>query len=225
MPGAWVFPGGVVDPQDGDFADDHISSDSVSDWAVAALRELIEETGVWITTEGTFFFPLVEDALEAVAQSPYELDVDQLIYFSNWITPTVFPIRFDTRFFLAIDTDHVEATFNSDELVDVAWVSPLEALRKEDSGEWDVAFPTRKTLELVASAGSAAALAQRLRSLVIVPPIQPRLHVGGSEARILMPDDPNFAAAGPEQSDPGILDRLASVVSHGGHVPAELKRR
>jgi hypothetical protein len=151
--------------------------------------------------------------------------VDQLIYFSNWITPTVFPIRFDTRFFLAIDTDHVEATFNSDELIDVVWVSPLEALRKEHRGEWDVAFPTRKTLELVASAGSAAALAQRLRSLVIVPPIQPRLHVGGSEARILMPDDPNFAAAGPEQSDPGILDRLATVVSHGGHVPAELKRR
>ena len=154
-----------------------------------------------------------------------ELGIDRLTYFSNWITPSVFPIRFDTRFFLAIETDEVDVTFNEQELIGVEWVPPLEALDREGRGEWDVAFPTRKTLELLGSASSTAALVDMLESLAPVPPIEPRLAVGEDNARILMPDDPDFEAAGPSQQDPTILERLSDVVSDGGRVPAEFKRR
>lgn len=225
MPGAWVFPGGVVDPEDSVFAAAKGSADPDAAWRIAALRELIEETGVWITPDATLSFPLPEDALEAVSESDHELGIDRLIYFANWITPTVFPIRFDTRFYLAIDADGVEATFNKEELIDAVWVSPSEAIERESAGAWDVAFPTRKTLELVASESSATAVERMLRSLEIIPPIEPRLHVGDADAHILMPDDPGFAAAASEQNDPTILDRLARVVSLDGDVPAELKRR
>jgi recombination protein RecT len=225
MPGAWVFPGGVVDPEDAVFAAAMGLIDPDSAWRVAALRELIEETGVWITQDATLSFPLPEDALQAVSESDHELGLDKLIYFANWITPTVFPIRFDTRFYLAIDADGVEATFNSDELIDGVWVSPSEALARESAGTWDVAFPTRKTLELIAYESSAPAVERMLRSLEIVPPIEPRLHVGDAAAHILMPDDPGFAEAASEQNDPTILARLARVVALDGHVPAELKRR
>ncbi|MEN8239024.1 MAG: NUDIX hydrolase [Actinomycetota bacterium] len=224
MPGAWVFPGGVVDDADASYAVE-LGFDVSADWEVAALRELVEETGVWVTTEGTFSFPLVDDVLDALASSSYDLGVSRLTYFSNWITPSVFPIRFDTRFFLAVESGEVDATFNAEELIGVDWTTPLEALERERRGEWDVAFPTRKTLELLGAASSVASLVDMLESLAPVPPIEPRLHVGSDDAKILMPDDPEFEAAGPSQSDPTILDRLGDVIAHGGHVPAEFKRR
>ena len=224
MPGAWVFPGGVVDDEDAAYAVDRGFAAS-ADWEIAALRELAEETGVWVTTEGTFSFPLVDDVLTALASSPYELDINHLTYFSNWITPSVFPIRFDTRFYLAIEAGEVDATFNSEELIDIDWVAPSEALARESREMWDVAFPTRKTLELLGAASSVLSLVDMLEALAPVPPIEPRLAVGEDNAQILMPDDPDFDAAGPSQSDPTILDRLGSVVAHGGRVPAEFKRR
>lgn len=224
MPGAWVFPGGVVDDEDALYAAESGFGPS-ADWEVAALRELVEETGIWVTTDGTRSIPIVDDVLGVIGESPHGLGIDRLTYFSNWITPSVFPIRFDTRFFLAIETNDVDVTFNDQELIGVEWVSPLEALGREDRGEWDVAFPTRKTLELLGSASSTAALVDMLESLAPVPPIEPRLAVGEDDARILMPGDPAFEAAGPSQRDPTILERLSSVVSHGGRVPAEFKRR
>ncbi len=224
MPGVWVFPGGVVDEEAATYAVERGLATS-ADWEVAALRELVEETGVWVTTEGTFSFPLVDDVLAALTSSPYELGIDHLTYFSNWITPSVFPIRFDTRFFLAVEAGEVDATFNDEELIGVDWISPLEALQREDRGEWDVAFPTRKILELLGATSSVAALVDMLETLAPVPPIEPRLHVGQDNAKILMPDDPDFDAAEPSQSDPTILDRLGTVIAHGGRVPAEFKRR
>jgi 8-oxo-dGTP pyrophosphatase MutT (NUDIX family) len=224
MPGAWVFPGGVVDDDDATYAVGRGFTES-ADWEVAALRELAEETGVWVTTDGTFSFPLVDDVLASSTSSPFQLDIDHLLYFSNWITPSVFPIRFDTRFFLAVEIGEVDAVFNAEELIDVDWVAPSEALSREVRGEWDVAFPTRKTLELLGAASSAASLVDMLAAAAPVPPIEPRLYVGDDTASILLPDDPGFDAAGPYQSDPTILDRLGSVVAHGGRVPAEFKRR
>ena len=55
MPGAWVFPGGVVD--DDDWSPDAAAAlDGVGDaaelgWLAAAVRETVEETGVWLADE------------------------------------------------------------------------------------------------------------------------------------------------------------------------------
>lgn len=223
MPGVWVFPGGAVDPQDADAPTSMGGNAGDSDWKVAALRELIEETGLWLTTTGTVSVPLTEEAFGAVEASEHTLDQDALIYFSNWITPEMFPIRFDTRFFLAVVSSDAEAVVDGDELIDLDWVSPLEALRREEAENWGLAFPTRRTLHLLGSEPTAALLADRLRSLDVVPPIQPRLLVGDDEAQLLMPDDEGFEAAGPSQHDPTILQRLSVVIAQGGRVPAELR--
>ncbi len=225
MPGVWVFPGGAVDDADANAPASFGPSEEGADWYVAALRELIEETGIWLTTEGARSMPLEADVFSAVESSRFRLDQNRLIYFSNWITPSAFPIRFDTRFFLAIDDGDVEATYNGGELIGLSWISPLDALARHREGVWDIAFPTRKILELLATQTSTDVLADELRSLKIVTSIEPRLHVGESEAGILLPDDPGFAAAGPQQSDPTILDRLARVVERGGSVPVEFKKR
>ncbi|RLE13029.1 MAG: hypothetical protein DRJ28_08085 [Actinobacteria bacterium] len=223
MPGVWVFPGGAVDQEDADAPSSFGGNAGDSDWKVAALRELIEETGLWLTTTGTVSAPLAEDAFAAVEASAHTLDQSALIYFSNWITPEVFPIRFDTRFFLAVVSSRAEPAVDGDELIDLEWISPFEALRREEADEWVIPFPTRKTLQLLAAEPTTAALADRLRSLESVPSIEPRLYVGDGEAGILMPDEEGFEEAGPAQDDPTILERLSVVVSSGGRVPAEFR--
>lgn len=224
MPGVWVFPGGAVD--EADATPQPVSSSSlVDDWRVAALREIAEETGIWLTTAGTVEHGATEEALHEVAEAGATLDADRLIYFANWITPKVFPIRFDTRFFLAeVDAD-TAGDVDGDELVDLAWVSPAAALDKERAGEWEVAFPTRRTLDLLATESSTRGIVGRIRALGAVPPVEPRLYVTESEAKILLPEDEGFDEAGPDQNDPTILGRLQKVVSRGGKVPAEFKGR
>ena len=55
MGGAWVFPGGVVDADDGGSAAHAAMAgcDEAHDlaWRAAALRELVEEAGVWLSAE------------------------------------------------------------------------------------------------------------------------------------------------------------------------------
>jgi 8-oxo-dGTP pyrophosphatase MutT (NUDIX family) len=222
MPSTWVFPGGAVDEEDAAPPPTFRASE---DWRVAALRETAEEVGLWLTTDGVIEEAPVGHAFEQAEQLGITLDGDDLIYFSNWLTPEVFPIRFDTRFFLAVASAEVVGAVDGDELVDLTWISPLEALRREDIGEWDVAFPTRKTLEVLASEPTADSLAERLRSLDLVPTIQPRLYVSENEASIVMPGEDLYDAIEADQADPDILSRLAAVVAKGGHLPAEFKRR
>lgn len=225
MPGVWVFPGGAVDEEDAQAPPSFGGNRADSEWRVAALRELIEETGLWLTVDGTVSAPLAEDAFDAVEASEYTLDQDSLLYFSNWVTPEVFPIRFDTRFFLVVVGSDAEPIVDGDELIDLAWVAPIDALHKEDVGDWVLPFPTKKTLHLLASEPTTGALADRLRLLDIVPPIQPRLFVGDGEAKILLPEDEGFEEAGPDQHDPTLLQRLSAVVAEGGRVPAEMRYR
>jgi 8-oxo-dGTP pyrophosphatase MutT (NUDIX family) len=222
MPGVWVFPGGAVD--DGDAAPP-AAFGRADDWTVAALRELIEETGIWFTEGAVVERGPTTDAFGDVTASGLALDPGAFAFFANWITPEVFPLRFDTRFFLAVAPSGIEGTIDGDELVDLAWVHPLEALAREEDGEWDVAFPTRKTLEVLASGSSAGDLMERVRSVGAVPPIQPRLFVGDDEARIVLPGEDRFDEIADDQRDPDLLVRLAEVVRSGGRVPAEFRRR
>lgn len=224
MPGVWVFPGGAVDSEDAAPPDVFVNQ-APEDWKVAAIREIAEETGIWLTDNGTEVRDPSASVLADVADAGLKLDADRLVYFANWITPRVFPIRFDTRFFLAAVEDSVMGTVDGDELVDLAWVEPADALRREGNGSWEIAFPTRQTLKFLAGAASAASLVDEVRRLVRIPSIEPRLRVSESEATILLPDDPGFEAAGPEQDDPTILKRLEDLVRLGGTLPAEFRMR
>ena len=220
MPSVWVFPGGAVDATDASAPEPFGEAE---DWRVAALRELIEETGLWLTTEGTREHPLADDAFEVVEASGLTLDPGSLVYFANWVTPQPFPVRFDTRFFLARVDGGLEGSVDGDELVDLRWISPLDALEQYREGTFDIAFPTQKTLELLASEPSASAIEQRLRSLDIVGRVQPRLEVTDDAARIVLPGEEGFDDLAAAQSDPDLLVRLARVVRGGGHLPPEFK--
>jgi 8-oxo-dGTP pyrophosphatase MutT (NUDIX family) len=154
MPGVWVFPGGAVDPEDGDGEPAH---------RAAAVRELAEEAGI-------------------------DLPAEELVAYSRWITPKVVPIRFDTRFYLALAPAHSPPKPDGSETVDASWFQPQAALDSHHAGELPLVFPTIKHLEsLVGFANSAEALdAARRRE---VKPVEPEVVGEGDERRIVLPDD------------------------------------
>ena len=154
MPGVWVFPGGSVDPDDGDGEAAH---------RAAAVRELAEEAGI-------------------------ELGADELVAYSRWITPKVVPIRFDTRFYLALAPAHSPPKPDGSETVDAGWFGPQDALESHRAGELSLVFPTIKHLEsLVGFANAAEALeAARRRE---VRPVEPEVVGEGEDRRIVLPDE------------------------------------
>ncbi len=160
MPGVWVFPGGAVDPEDGE---------GEAGFRACALRELAEEASVEL-------------------QGP-----DELVLFSHWITPELVPVRFDTRFYLALAPTHSAPQPDGFETTEAAWWEPRLALDAHRDGELSLVFPTIKQLEsLRTHATSDEALeAARGRS---VEPIMPKVVGEGKEQRVVLPGEPGYEA-------------------------------
>ena len=74
-------------------------------------------------------------------------DPDELVPFSRWITPVEVKIRYDTRFYLALAPAHSSPTPDGDEIVELAWFTPADALERHAEGEMQLVFPTIKQLE------------------------------------------------------------------------------
>lgn len=121
--GAWVFPGGRIDPEDYAAAGD--PSDMVAAGRCAAVREAREEAGVGIEHTG-------------------------LRLFSRWVTPEGLPKRFDTLFFVArASNDTVRV--DGGEIHEHRWLRPDEALALHRPGEFDLPPPTFVTLTQLAA--------------------------------------------------------------------------
>lgn len=117
--GAWVFPGGKVDPED------RVSPagavlDELAAARVAGLRELHEETG-------------------------QQLRPEELIWLSQWTPMQAIPRRFRTWFMLAPATTD-EIVLNPAEHQRHAWLTPAQALAKHARGEMKLVPPTWVTL-------------------------------------------------------------------------------
>lgn len=198
VPGAWVFPGGRVDPADsGPALYERIRglpARPVPDamYWTAGLRELFEETGVLLarTAAGRW----VEDArarpevdalrqalmngsatlLDALESLGASLDVERTVHVAHWITPVVEPRRYDTHFFAAaLPRDRV-ATVDPREMTDSVWLTPAAALARFEQGALPMVFPTVRTLEGLRAFGSVEQALAALRHRA-VPPILPRL--------------------------------------------------
>ena len=136
-----VFPGGGVHRIDSDSAD--FLEDDVAHRR-AALRELAEETGILLTTDGVLSAPgLKESALYRwMAEKGLSAAVDDLTMVSRWVTPSGAPRRFDTRFYL-VGCEHApEVVIDTDELVAHQWIDPVVAIEGNAAGEFEMMLPT-----------------------------------------------------------------------------------
>jgi 8-oxo-dGTP pyrophosphatase MutT (NUDIX family) len=167
MGGVWVFPGGAVDPGDG-AADDPEGLEHAL--RAAAEREVAEEAGI-------------------------QLDGDQLVPFSRWITPAHLMTRFDTWFFVAVAPLGAEPRVDGGECVAARWMTPTAALGAHRAGELPLVFPTIKHLEQLQPFGSVTELLEHAYAQEIVP-IEPRIVMVRGESHVLLPGDPGYEAAG-----------------------------
>ncbi|WP_299904700.1 NUDIX hydrolase [uncultured Paracoccus sp.] len=143
MPSKYVFPGGAVDAGDGTvplaagLAEPSLSrltqeprpgvSIDVPALAAAALRELVEETGLMIGRKNG-----AGCDWPGYAEAGLTPDAGALHYVFRAITPPGRPRRFDARFFIAdaatLSNDPDDFSAAADELSHLHWV-PLEEAR------------------------------------------------------------------------------------------------
>jgi 8-oxo-dGTP pyrophosphatase MutT (NUDIX family) len=116
---------------------------------------------------------------------------EALVPFSRWITPEQVKIRYDTRFYLAQAAAHTAAEPDGEEIVELGWFAPADALARHREGELLLVFPTIKMLETLAQFSSPEEALETIGALA-VEPILPRVDTSGPEPRVLLPGDPGY---------------------------------
>lgn len=125
---------------------------------------------------------------ELAEEARIEVAADQLVAYSRWITPRVVPIRFDTRFYLALAPAHSPPEPDGSETVDAGWFEPKDALDRHHAGDLPLVFPTIKHLESLVEFDNAEEALEAARRRV-VRPVEPRVEGEGDERRIVLPDE------------------------------------
>lgn len=179
--------------------------------AVAACRETFEETGVLLASNeagdqcGSDLTARVQGQRRAIAAQPelfasllreeeLFLRVDRLVYWAHWITPSIVPRRFDTRFFIASVPSDQLAVIDSTETIDHAWMSPAALVAAADTGSMSVSHPTLYNLmELDSSLREHGSLQDLLSatSKRAVIPILPKM-VHEEQTAMVLPWDPFY---------------------------------
>lgn len=164
--GAYVFPGGKVDPADaqwatrGDLPVDRLHAalgepdldlPRAASLYVTAIREVFEETGVLFAeveaAQARTLWPALRSGAgfdQVVGQLGARLAMSRLQPWSRWVTPTrpnVSRKRFDTRFFVAEVPAGQDPGHDSHEAVESVWLRPQAALRQYWAHEIDLAPP------------------------------------------------------------------------------------
>lgn len=219
--GMTVFPGGGVDPRDGE-ADIAWQGPDAGWWAgrfgsterearqlvCAAVRETFEECGVLLASraDGTALdvqaFEPARAALEAREFSLAEflrdqrlvLRADLLRPLAHWITPENEKRRYDTRFFLAALPAGQQADDHTSEVDEALWRSASGALQDWSNGDCFLLPPTWSQLRAVAQSGTVADLLATERTIT---PIQPDLPPGGGIESLTFGDAAEYFASMP----------------------------
>lgn len=231
MGGAYVFPGGRLDPED---ADPAVACDLEADACarrlgepdgararalhVAALRECLEESGLLLSAGEVA--PDVIDALRSalepkersslaalLGQHGVTLSLAALVPWSRWVTPRQETRRFDARFFVAqAPADVSRAKHDGGETVESGWLTPREAIARAERAEIVLAPPTWRTLAEIVDAPSVAALLSMPRAPSV--PLEPSVVAVGDTFAVLLPDDPEHPEAASSRPPVGVPTRF-----------------
>jgi 8-oxo-dGTP pyrophosphatase MutT (NUDIX family) len=215
-PGAYVFPGGSVDPRD---------SDRTIGWAgpapaawgmafgagetlagelvCAAVRETFEESGVLLA--GPTPDSVIDDTRGADWEADRQALIDRTFSFADlldrrglvlrsdllrpwahWITPAIERRRYDTRFFMAAIPPGQRARDVSTEADRVAWLGPADAVARMRAGELMLLPPTLVTLLELTAYDSVAAVLAAERD---IGPRLPEAAIIDGRAYLELPDE------------------------------------
>ncbi|WP_248962396.1 NUDIX hydrolase [Sphaerisporangium perillae] len=214
--GAYVFPGGSVDPRDADQAVAW-AGPAPETWGrlfgadigtarglvCAAVRETFEESGVLLAgpsadrvvadTTGDDWEAdreaLIDRRLslaEFLNKRDLVLRADLLRPWGHWITPDVEHKRFDTRFFVAAMPAGQRTRDVGGEADEVAWLRPERALDRAKKGEIFLLPPTFRTLADISEFEDVDAVMACDRKIVT---FQPRAAEVDGEMWLVIPDE------------------------------------
>lgn len=175
MPGAYVFPGGAVDADDGREATDEPHAaliarlgrmtgvdERIAAYAAAALRECREESRLDLGS------------------------TRELHAWSRWVTPLGAPKRFDTVFFVARAPAGQVPRPDEGETTTLEWVAPRAALDASAAGTFQMEFATLATMRslLPFAARSVQAIVDHASAQNPLRPVHPRLQLD-AERRVV----------------------------------------
>lgn len=221
MPGAYVFPGGAVDPADhsadieaccvesADEASGRLSLGGGAGsfalaHAVAALRECFEECGLWLGADMLVEAGALIDARRRVlsgsaslsalsAELSIPLATRALAPWSRWVTPIDAARRFDTVFFVALAPLDQLAAVDGSETTRLVWVRPAEALASSADGALPLEFATRCTLESLLPFKDAVSVMRAARKPRRLEAVHPRVaRTRAGVRRVLLPHDAEY---------------------------------
>jgi 8-oxo-dGTP pyrophosphatase MutT (NUDIX family) len=143
----------------------HEPDEAIGHW-VAVARELFEEVGILlgVTESGAPFQPIEEDTRRRLEQKRQAIvkkqldfaaflesenlycDLSRAIYFDHWVTPDMYSMRFDTRFYAAVLPPRQFPLARSEEVTHSLWIKPGEALARMNRRDFPILPPTTTVL-------------------------------------------------------------------------------
>ncbi|HEV3008451.1 MAG TPA: MBL fold metallo-hydrolase [Burkholderiales bacterium] len=167
--GAYVFPGGSLDPQDdssdrvmgltGTQANERlkVASGGIA-YYVAAIRECFEEAGILLACEksGRQVAAARAESLMHWRKKSFHkmleaedlyIPAGDLAYYGHWITAPGRSRRFDARFFVALAPRGQQGSHDAAETVHDVWITPREALERAARNEIELVNATQQSLK------------------------------------------------------------------------------
>lgn len=222
-PETYVFPGGAVDPEDWGLSrwgervdmdleaisrrlDGSLTEEEALAFGVAAIRETLEEAGVFLLQANQQGWETLECALnrsthgvfprgwfhESARVEGWTLTFSRLSPWAHWITPEIRSIRYDTRFFLVSMPAEQECLPDARETTHGIWISPERGLTGNLLGEIPLSPPTLVTLHELLPYAHKRDLEKHLQTHSWGEARLPRSIPLGREELVLLPWDPLY---------------------------------
>jgi recombination protein RecT len=203
-PGAYVFPGGGIDPADALAHAQSTRRATQSDLhltqAIAAIRESFEELGVLLARHTDGSHATTADIAALDRKAPFAaqckergltLTGDEVFVLAHWITDRDLPRRFDVPFLVARMPEGQNPVADEAEQFEPVWVRPADALARHLAGSFFIIFPTIRTLEKLQHYGDVDAVLAACASEVPLWTSCPRAGMlAGKEARYMEHEAP-----------------------------------
>jgi glyoxylase-like metal-dependent hydrolase (beta-lactamase superfamily II)/8-oxo-dGTP pyrophosphatase MutT (NUDIX family) len=232
--GAYVFPGGSLEPQDSltrrvvglteaqANARLQLSSGGLA-YYVAAIRECFEEAGVLLvrTKDGTQIPASRAESLTPYRKRPFlelleaedlYIPAGELAYYGHWITAPGRTRRFDARFFVALAPEGQQGSHDAAETVHDVWITPRAALERAARGEIELVNATQASLRDLGRFADPRAAFEHAKSLPEIEENRACWAQGKEGPKIFRRADPPYFEihwSDPEETGSSTYDLLA----------------
>ncbi len=151
----------------------HKPDEALGHW-VAVVRELFEEVGVLLCVDEEGHEIELSDqavkqrferARQAIVREQLDFgaflesenlfcDLARAVYFDHWVTPEIYSLRFDTRFFVALSPAKQKPLSRSEEVTHSLWIRAEKALARMDRHDFPILPPTTTVLQRLTNLSS-----------------------------------------------------------------------